>query len=196
MDSKLGKPFSFVTSKKNNSSQNLTCIKPPLQNTGSSSSILSKLSPFGIKSQPITPIGSPPQTNSPPNQHEKKPSSEQQLFNDITQVRTALDYFLDSHISEAEAILKPHYKDSMYYSLGYSFILYLKCVMTFQPDDINAALGVLKHTIELAGNQRKKDSGWFDSITSWVKGTTLEDVKQMTTVERHAVSPFVYNMIK
>ncbi|KAI8087279.1 hypothetical protein BDF21DRAFT_335101 [Thamnidium elegans] len=107
-------------------------------------------------------------------------------MDDIAQVRVALDLFLNSNINEAEEILKPHYKDSLYYSLGYSFILYLKCVMTFQHDDINMTLDVLKHTIELASRQRRRDSGWFDSITSWVKGTTLEDVKQMTVVERHA----------
>jgi hypothetical protein len=187
MESKLGRPFSFVTSKKNNSTQNLS-IKPPLQSTGSSGSLLSKFSPFSTKSQPATPVGSFPHDNTANSKPSHATLKEKQLFDDIAQVRTALDYFLDSHISEAEAILKPHYKDSMYYSLGYSFILYLKCVMTFQQDDVNTALGVLKHTIGLAGSQRKKDSGWFDSITSWVKGTTLEDVKQMTTVERHAVS--------
>ncbi|KAI9485681.1 MAG: hypothetical protein EXX96DRAFT_471986 [Benjaminiella poitrasii] len=113
-------------------------------------------------------------------------SSEQQLFEDLEQIRTALDCFLNSNIHEAEAILKPRYKESMYYSLGYSFILYLKCVMTFQQDDIDTALGVLKHTVQLAGSQRKKEGGWLNSVTSWVKGTTLEDIKHMTIVERHA----------
>ncbi|KAL7330045.1 hypothetical protein PS15p_205039 [Mucor circinelloides] len=151
---------------------------------------LSKLgSPFTAQSQPATPVGSPPHSHSKlPEQTQANGSTleEKQLFEEIRQCRIALDHFLNSNINEAEAILKPHYKDSMYFSLGYSFILYLKSVMTFQEDDIEATLGVLKHTIQLAGNLRKKESSWLGSVTSWVKGTTLEDVKSMTVVERHA----------
>lgn len=181
MDSKIGKPFSFATSKKSNSSNNVSLKTLPENNRGGS--LLSKFGSFSAKSTPVTPVGSPPSTTI-----KTSPLKEQQLNDDIVQVQKALDYFLNSSISEAEAILKPHYEDSMYYSLGYSFILYLKCVMTFQHDDINNALSVLKHTITLARSQRKKEGGWFDSITSWVKGTTVEDVKHMTAVERHAVS--------
>jgi hypothetical protein len=175
MESKLVKSFSFSSKKSNGG----LSVKTPTTPTGG---ILSKIgSPFGTtKSTPDTPASSPPLE-----------STQHQFIDDIARVRVALDLFLNSDINEAEKILKPHYKDSLYYSLGYSFILYLKCVMTFQHDDINTTLEVLKHTIELAGKQRRKDSGWFDSITSWVKGTTLEDVKQMTVVERHAVSNYL-----
>ncbi|KAG2197864.1 hypothetical protein INT47_003533 [Mucor saturninus] len=174
MDSKAGKAFSFSASKKSSSSGNIS-VKTLPEGRG----LLSRLSSFSVKSSPTTPAGSPPPS---PTKHLK----EQQLNEDIAAVHKALDYFLNSNISEAEAILKPRYEDSMYYSLGYSFILYLKCVMTFQHDDINNTLNVLKHTIALAAHERKKDGGWLDNITSWVKGTTLEDVKQMTVVERHA----------
>lgn len=178
MESIKGKSFPFNASKKNSSSSNNVSIKTLSENRGS---LLSRFSSFSTKSMPMTPVTSPLLS---PSKH----LNNQQLDDDISQVQKALDCFLNSNIQEAEAILKPRYGDSMYYSLGYSFILYLKCVMTFQHDDINTALDVLKHTIILAGNQRKKDSGWIDSLTSWVKGTTLEDVKHMTVVERHAVS--------
>ncbi|KAI7902725.1 uncharacterized protein BX663DRAFT_510263 [Cokeromyces recurvatus] len=149
-------------------------------------------SPFSTRSTPVTPVEESPQQHEhndylPPDSSTKTASSEEkQLLNDLKHIRTALDYFLNSNINEAETILKPHYKESMYYSLGYSFILYLKCVMTFQQDDIDTALDVLKHTIQLANNQRKKEGGWLNSVTSWVKGTTLEDIKNMNIVERHA----------
>lgn len=175
MDAKSGKPFPFSASKKSNSSGNIS-VKTNSESRG----LLSRFSSFSVKSSPTTPVHSPPLS---PIKHLK----EQQLYEDIDQVHKALDCFLNSNISEAEAILKPRYEDSMYYSLGYSFILYLKCVMTFQHEDIDNALSVLKHTIALAANERKKDGGWLDNITSWVKGTTLEDVKHMTVVERHAV---------
>lgn len=167
MEPKLNKSFSF-SSKKSSTS-------PSLKSSHTApTGFFSKLSPFGIsRSAPSTP---------------PLEASYQALLDDTSHVQVALDHFLNSDINEAELILEPHCDDSMYYSLGYSFILYLKCVMTFQHEDIHTALGVLKHTIELSGKQRRKDGGWFDSITSWVKGTTLEDVKQMTPVERHAVS--------
>lgn len=177
MDSKTGKSFLLINTKKSGSSHSM-----PVK-TSSGSSLLSKFSPFSTKSTPATPTESPPHSNA----KNGTALQEQQLFDDIAKVRTALDFFLNSNISEAEAILKPHYKDSLYYSLGYSFILYLKCVMTFQKDDINTALGVLKHTIGLASGLRKKEGGWLDSIATFIKGTTLEDVKGMTVVERHAV---------
>jgi hypothetical protein len=60
--------------------------------------------------------------------------------------------------------------------------------MTFEKDDINHALEILKHTIHISASQRRKDTGWLDSITNWVKGTTLDDLKQMTVVQRHAVN--------
>lgn len=149
-------------------------------------------SPFTTQSEPVSPVGLPPSSHSSSKLSELSfvngsNLEEKQLFEDIEQCRIALDHFLNSNINGAEAILKPHYKDSMYYSLGYSFILYLKSVMTFQEDDIEATLSVLKHTIQLAGNLRKKENSWLGSVTSWVKGTTLEDVKSMTIVERHAV---------
>jgi hypothetical protein len=145
-------------------------------------------SPFTTKSAPASPVDTPIHERSQSQLLNSTVLTEKQLYSDIDRVRTALDYFLNSNISEAEAILKPHYQDSMYFSLGYSVILFMKCVMTFQQEDIQTALEVLKDTVHLAGNSRKKDGGWFNSVTSWVKGTTVEDIKNMTTIERHAVS--------
>lgn len=174
MNTKIVKSLSFSNKK--------TDSKP------NAKGLLGKLgSPFSTQSQPTTPAGSPLHVHSKLPDQPHTSLEEKQLFEEIAQCRVALDHFLNSNINEAEAILKPHYKDSMYFSLGYSFILYLKSVMTFQEDDIEATLGVLKHTIQLAAGLRKKESGWLGSVTSWVKGTTLEDVKSMTVVERHAV---------
>ncbi|KAI8370483.1 uncharacterized protein BYT42DRAFT_502740 [Radiomyces spectabilis] len=105
---------------------------------------------------------------------------------DIIQVRRALDLFLDSRIPEAEAILMPRVKKSMYYSLGYAFILFLKSMMTFQHCDIQSALEAMKETISLADNLRKRDGGWIGNFTSWVKGNSLSDILTMSKVHRHA----------
>ncbi|CEP14140.1 hypothetical protein [Parasitella parasitica] len=168
-----------------------------VDNKDHSKGFLSRLgSPFTTQSEPSTPVGSPPHAHDSSSSINSKLSEEtsvessilkeKQLFEDAGQCAIALDHFLNSNINEAEAILKPHYKDSMYYSLGYSFILYLKSVMTFQEDDIKTTLESLKHTIRLASSSRKRESGWLVSVTSWMKGTTLENVKNMTVVERHA----------
>ncbi|KAI9016472.1 hypothetical protein CLU79DRAFT_762701 [Phycomyces nitens] len=104
-----------------------------------------------------------------------------------SRVRRAFDLFLDSKIPEAEAILTPYYETSMYHSLGYGFILFLKCMMTFEKDDINTTLQILKKTIQLAGRERKKDTGWLDNITTWVKANGgLEYIKSLSCTQRHA----------
>ncbi|KAI8051415.1 uncharacterized protein B0P05DRAFT_518625 [Gilbertella persicaria] len=145
--------------------------------------LLSKIgNPFGTRSTPNTPTATPNASYD----ELYVATNQEQLYAEIKDVKRALDYFLNSSITEAEAVLRPYYKQSMYYALGHSFILFLKCVMTFQEEDIVTALNMLKHTIELASQQRKKDSHWINSVTNWVKGTSLEDIKAMTVVERHA----------
>ncbi|KAI9490105.1 hypothetical protein BDB00DRAFT_769484 [Zychaea mexicana] len=107
-------------------------------------------------------------------------------MDDILKVRRALDCFLDSRISEAEEILAPQSKTSMYYSLGYGFILFLKCAMTFEQADVEKTMQALKHTIQLANAQRKRGGGWLDNITNWMKGNQIQHLKAMSRVHRHA----------
>ncbi|KAG0172915.1 hypothetical protein DFQ28_004071 [Apophysomyces sp. BC1034] len=104
-----------------------------------------------------------------------------QLMTDLNEVRRALDLFLNSHIKEAEDILRPRRKTSMYHSLGHSFILFLKCMMTFEEADNRATIEALKQTLQLANDLRKSGTGWFD-ITSWVK----TPIQSMNTIQRHA----------
>ncbi|KAI9249521.1 hypothetical protein BDA99DRAFT_445608 [Phascolomyces articulosus] len=108
------------------------------------------------------------------------------MMEDILDVRRALDCFLDSRISEAEEILAPKRKTSMYYSLGYGFILFLKSAMTFEQTDVEKTMQALKHTIQIANAQRKKGGGWLDNITTWMKGNQIQHLKAMSRVHRHA----------
>lgn len=110
------------------------------------------------------------------------------LLLDVVEVQKALDLFLNSQISQAESILQPKRSSSLYHSLGYAFIMFLKSVMTFQQTDIEMAIESLKETIQLANGFRKKDSSWVGSITAWVKGITVQDIKNMSLLHRHAVS--------
>jgi hypothetical protein len=106
-------------------------------------------------------------------------------------VRHALDLFLNSRIREAEGMIIPNKDSSMYWSLGYAFISFLKAMMTFQTADVETALDALKHTIQISGQSRKRDTGFMDSFTSWMKGGNgLAPLKNMTKLQRHAVRIF------
>lgn len=108
---------------------------------------------------------------------------------DLEMVRQGLDLFLNSQMSEAETLLFDGYKTSMYLTLGYSFINYLKALMTFQAADVEKALECLKQTINIATALRKKDSGLMETLSNLVRGGTgVGTLKAMTRVQRHAVS--------
>ena len=153
----------------------------------------SSLPPTGGRSSPAPSLRSLSRltlsNRSSPLPHGTKENAEDaEMFNDILQVRRALDCFLDSRIKEAEDILAPHRKVSMYYSLGYSFILFLKCAMTFEQKDVEETMDALKHTIQLANALRHRGGGWLDNITTWVKGNQIQHLKAMSRIQRHAVS--------
>ncbi|KAI9348420.1 hypothetical protein BD770DRAFT_349542 [Pilaira anomala] len=112
--------------------------------------------------------------------------AEENLLEDIKQVRRAMDLFLDSRIPEAESILEPKRQTSLYHSLGHSFVLFLKSLMTFQHTDIEEAIEALKETIQLSDAFRKKNSSWIGNITSWVKGISVQDIWEMSRLHRHA----------
>ncbi|KAI8890752.1 hypothetical protein K501DRAFT_206052, partial [Backusella circina FSU 941] len=111
--------------------------------------------------------------------------AEQTLYSDILQVRKAMDLFLSSRIPEAQEILEGKRRETMYHSIGYSFILFLKSMMTFQQSDIESAIDSLKETIQITDSLRQKGSSWLGNITSWVKGSTI-DIKSMSRLHRHA----------
>lgn len=115
-------------------------------------------------------------------------AAEANLLEDIKEVRLAMDLFLNSRIPEAEKILEPKRYSTLYHSLGHSFVLFLKSVMTFQHTDIEDAIEALKETIQLADAFRKKNSSWLGNITSWVKGISVLEVWEMSRLHRHAVS--------
>jgi hypothetical protein len=118
--------------------------------------------------------------------------AEESLHQDILQVRKAMDLFLSSHIPEAQEILEGKRRETMYHSIGYSFILFLKSMMTFQQSDIECAIDSLKETIQITDSLRQKGSSWLGNITSWVKGSTI-DIKSMSRLHRHAVSIMLFS---
>lgn len=135
----------------------------------------------GQPSMDLTPL---PTMHIPPERIEQ---AEKNLLSDIQEVRRAMDLFLNSRIPEAEQILEPKKDSTLYHSLGHSFVLFLRSVMTFQQSDIEDAIIALKKTLQLANAFRKKETSWLGNITSWVKGMTVFDVWNMSRLQRHAV---------
>ncbi|CAM0136020.1 hypothetical protein VKS41_005598 [Umbelopsis sp. WA50703] len=112
---------------------------------------------------------------------------EESMFSDIKQVAHALDLFLDSHIAEAEQMTMPRANTTLYWGLASSCMTCLKAMMTFQPADIETSLTYLKQGVQLASGYRKKDVGFFESMTSWVKGgSSISVLSSMTIVQLHA----------
>jgi hypothetical protein len=97
-----------------------------------------------------------------------------------------MDLFLNSRIPECEAILNPRKDSSMYHSLGYAFVLFLKACMTFQKEDIEAGLEAMKQAYQMADKLRKRDSSW-KNLSAWVKSHSIQDIQTMTPLQRHAV---------
>ncbi|CAG8571646.1 15_t:CDS:2 [Ambispora gerdemannii] len=106
------------------------------------------------------------------------------LEDDLREVRQALDRFFNSRMNGAEDLLMIKSKTSMYHSLGYSFIIYLKSLMTFEPADIEKAISALKVTVQLASSLRKRDR----SISNFVRGgaASVNALKSMNRIQRHA----------
>jgi hypothetical protein len=106
---------------------------------------------------------------------------------DIHQVETAISLFLNSNFSGAESFLKTKYGESLYYTFGYATISFLKAIMTFDRDDIQACLGCLQDAIEVSQILRKEKSSLISSIAGMFLGRSGEGgFKDMTQVEKHA----------
>ncbi|OZJ05668.1 hypothetical protein BZG36_01408 [Bifiguratus adelaidae] len=113
--------------------------------------------------------------------------AELQMDEDLAEVRKALDLFLNSRISEAENILKPRYKQTLYHTIGHALLSFLKALMTFEKADLEEAHDSLREAVTVANSLRKKDSGLVENLTSWVKGSaSVETIKSMTRIQRHA----------
>ncbi|ORZ18462.1 hypothetical protein BCR42DRAFT_324425 [Absidia repens] len=108
------------------------------------------------------------------------------MFDSIHQVRQAMDLFLNSYTAECEALLLPKRNASMYHSLGYAFILSLKAILTYQRVDIEAALDAMKHAYLVADKLRKRDSFWKNTAHSLISTYSIQEIKEMTPIQRHA----------
>ncbi|CAG8745827.1 8292_t:CDS:1, partial [Ambispora leptoticha] len=99
----------------------------------------------------------------------------------------ALASFSLARMNDAEDLLIIKSKTSMYHSLGYSYIIYLKSLMTFEPADIEKAISALKVTVQIASSLRKSDT-IFGSLSNLVRGgaANVNALRSMSRIQRHA----------
>jgi len=110
--------------------------------------------------------------------------AEESLDLDIQEVEKCLLLFINSQFNEAEALLKTKYRSSMYFTLGYATISYLKALMTFEPAEIVKANDAIKSTIELAVMYRK-ESSLVGTVFGFVKSKT-PTYRAMSKLQKHA----------
>ncbi|XP_030050019.1 tetratricopeptide repeat protein 39B isoform X3 [Microcaecilia unicolor] len=94
----------------------------------------------------------------------------------------ALNLFLNNKFSEALNLLRPWSKDSMYHALGYSTILVMQAMMTFEQQDIQTGMSTMKEALQTCQRFRKKNSV-VESLSNLV---TRQMGEQFSEEEMHA----------
>ncbi|KAA1467016.1 hypothetical protein DENSPDRAFT_768100 [Dentipellis sp. KUC8613] len=107
-------------------------------------------------------------------------------LDDLPPLAHALDLFLKSQMVESEEFCHSNdpKKERMYFATGYGLIQCVKALMSYEDEDLLAAIGHTKHGNAVATQHRKRSvslpwrlAGWSSGV-GWIKG--------MTPVERHA----------
>ncbi|PBK72107.1 hypothetical protein ARMSODRAFT_743500 [Armillaria solidipes] len=121
----------------------------------------------------------------------KTPYVPNDALDDIPGFAHALDLFLASQMVESEEYCSksdPN-RERMYFCIGYGLIQCIKAVMSYDDDDIVAAIGHTKHATTVA-SKRRKVSSFTSKLAGYVvpslHTTGVSFVQSMTPVERHA----------
>jgi len=108
-------------------------------------------------------------------------------LDDLSVVRMALQLFLESKMVESEDLLngKDPVKERLYCATGYGLIQAIKAIMSYEDEDLAAAIAIVKHGNIIASQHRKRSS-FTTKLASLVTSPSVSFVKSMTPVERHA----------
>uniref|UniRef100_A0A452RND7 Tetratricopeptide repeat protein 39B n=1 Tax=Ursus americanus TaxID=9643 RepID=A0A452RND7_URSAM len=74
----------------------------------------------------------------------------------LEECAVALNLFLSNKFTDALELLRPWAKESMYHALGYSTIVVLQAVMTFEQQDIQNGISAMKDALQTCQKYRKK----------------------------------------
>ncbi|KAB1280069.1 Tetratricopeptide repeat protein 39B [Camelus dromedarius] len=78
----------------------------------------------------------------------KSPSTKVDLRSGLEECSMALNLFLSNKFTDALELLQPWAKESMYHALGYSTIVVLQAVMTFEQQDIQNGISAMKDALQ------------------------------------------------
>ncbi|KAG8964153.1 hypothetical protein FRC03_002161 [Tulasnella sp. 419] len=118
--------------------------------------------------------------------------SRKQALDDLPMIRNVLHTFLSGKMVEAEAQIKDAdlNNERLYTTSGWGVIQCLKSLMSFEEDEIDAALEATKHAAFVAGHHRRPATSLTARLAGLVVGSAQTSgvgfVKGMTAVERHA----------
>lgn len=126
-------------------------------------------------------------------------ASDTQLQADLRQIWYAISLFLDSHFAEAQAICSRHKDDRLYYALGSATLNSIKALMSFEPDELAAAVEDCKKCLHLADKERNnwptvggRGLSWSEKIAGGLgtvtrgSSLTVEITQRMSVLQRHA----------
>ncbi|KAF8989351.1 hypothetical protein BDQ17DRAFT_1402144 [Cyathus striatus] len=114
----------------------------------------------------------------------KQPYDPAEALDDIPGISYALELFLASHMLESEEYCNRNdvTKERLYFSTGYGLIQCVKGLMSYEDNDLLAAIQHTKHGNHIASQHRKKHS----FLGSILGSSGVDFIKSMTPVERHA----------
>ncbi|XP_021563630.1 tetratricopeptide repeat protein 39B isoform X3 [Carlito syrichta] len=110
------------------------------------------------------------------------PSAKMDLKSGLEECAVALNLFLNNKFTDALELLRPWAKESMYHALGYSTIVVLQAVMTFEQQDIQKGISAMKDALQTCQKYRKKVTV-VESFSSLLSRGSLE---QLSEEEMHA----------
>uniref|UniRef100_G1PV05 Tetratricopeptide repeat protein 39B n=1 Tax=Myotis lucifugus TaxID=59463 RepID=G1PV05_MYOLU len=117
-----------------------------------------------------------------PSKASRSSSTKMDLKHGLEECEVALKLFLNNKFKDALELLQPWAKDSMYHALGYSTIVVLQAIMTFEQQDIQNGISAMRDALQTCQKYRKK-STVVESFSSLLSRGSLE---QMTEEEMHA----------
>nr|XP_040139737.1 tetratricopeptide repeat protein 39B [Ictidomys tridecemlineatus] len=109
-------------------------------------------------------------------------STKVDLKSGLEECAVALNLFLSNRFTDALELLRPGAKESMYHALGYSTIVVLQAVMTFEQQDIQKGISAMKDALQTCQKYRKKCTV-VESFSSLLSRGSLE---QLSEEEMHA----------
>uniref|UniRef100_A0A8C2N6A2 Tetratricopeptide repeat domain 39B n=1 Tax=Cricetulus griseus TaxID=10029 RepID=A0A8C2N6A2_CRIGR len=109
-------------------------------------------------------------------------SAKVDLKSGLEECAEALNLFLSNKFKDALELLRPWAKESMYHALGYSTIVVLQAIMTFEQQDIQNGISAMKDALQTCQKYRKKCTV-VESFSSLLSRGSLE---QLSEEEMHA----------